>query len=871
MPAQSSHKPLVGTILAEKYRITREIGRGGMALVFEAENVAIGKRVAVKVLAAELITSRVVRERFLREARAAAAVRSPYICDVYDVGEFEDRPFLVMELLEGESLYDRMTRERRLDIPATLRVATQTAKGLAKAHAASIVHRDLKPENLFLTRNEEGETITKLLDFGLAKFYAPTGADQAQVRLTREGALFGTPAYMSPEQAKGHGEVDHRTDLWALGCIVYECLTGHTVWSVDQGVAMILAQVASAPIPLPSRLRPDLPPSFDAWLTRALARSVEERFQTAAEFAVSLTEALAPGTASGVQTPSLLVDVDQLIASSLTSQAPSPPASPAAAEEAASAPYAATSISSSPSAVAPPSPSLGPDSARRPPPLAVLPKRRRVPLLVLSALSIVLVVIGVSSYQNTLLELAREHGWWLPASWTRAKPKAAAPSGSGPRRDDLETVAYAGLIDEAQQLLFDGRTDDALGRLDMAIKSGGDAIATNLTSHIKAALETASAPCRLKALGRPRPFHVSSRTARPSLLFGPMGTVVTWVDGHRDKTRRQVFTALLDPALRRLTVPLLALPEVGNASYVQLVRDNQRALLAAFDVDGKRADLAARFVDLEGRLAGSLTEIPSLSRGDGVPALTRDPDGSFWVLGEDDAADGAEDLLLFHLDPGLQPKGPPVRLTALRPDRALKPAAIRSHLAISNGSLRVVFTLRYGTARRVHQMVIPRSDSELGAGVIAPSPPPEHVFLRNAQPLGAEGSNSDFARISCNAEQCSVVWVDDRAGVILTAIEPVTNRPVFHQVVAQRGSAPNVLARPAATLATWQEGGRVRVARIDKIGLGEASNVGKVSGNQPLADLGVGVDVDDWFLGWQDFEAGHFEVVVARVRCQPQR
>ncbi len=871
MPAASSHKPLVGAILVEKYRITREIGRGGMALVFEAENVAIGKRVAVKVLAAELITSRVVRERFLREARAAAAVRSPYICDVYDVGEFEDRPFLVMELLEGESLYDRMTRERRLDIASTLRIATQTAKGLAKAHAASIVHRDLKPENLFLTKNEEGETVTKLLDFGLAKFYAPTAADQAQVRLTREGALFGTPAYMSPEQAKGHGEVDHRTDLWALGCIVYECLTGHTVWSVDQGVAMILAQVASAPVPVPSRLRPELPPSFDAWLARALARPVEERFQTAAEFAVTLTEALAPGTTAGIQTPSLLVDVDQLIASSLTSDPPAPPLSPAPAEADTAAPYAATSISSSPSAVVPPSPTSGPESARRPPPVPVMPKRNRTRLVFLSVLAVVLLVIGVSTYQNSLFEFAQRRGWWLPASWVRDKSKKATLSSTGPRRDDLESVPYAHLIDEAQQLLFEGRTEDALSRLDLAIRSGGDAIATNLTSHIKAALETPDAPCRLKALGRPRPFHVTVRAARPSLLFGPLGTVVTWVDGHRDKTRRQVFTVLLDPALRRLTTPLLALPEANNASFVQLVRDNQRTLLAAFNVDGKRASLATRFLDLEGRLAAGLTEIPSLARGDGVPALIRDPDGSFWVLGEDDAADGAEDLLLIHLDPSLSPKGPPIRLTALRPDRALKPAAVRSHLSISNESLRVVFTLRYGTARRVHQMVVPRSSSELGSGVVAPSPPTEHVFLRNAQPLGAEGNNTDSARISCNTEQCSVIWVDDRAGVVLTSIDPLTNQPIFHQMVAPRGSAPNVLSRPAATLATWQEAGRIRVARVTKTGVGPVSNVGKVSGNQPLADLGVGVDINDWFLGWQDFEAGHFEVVVARVRCEAPR
>src|SRR6201992_1300487 len=163
----------VGTVLAGKYRITREIGRGGMAAVYEAENVDIGKRVAIQVLAQELTTSAIVVERFLREARAAAAIRSPYICDVYDSGRLEDgRPFLVLELLEGESLYERMTRVRQMDTQTTLRIVTHVARGLTKAHAASIVHRDLKPENIFLTSDEDGSLLCKILDFGLAKFYA---------------------------------------------------------------------------------------------------------------------------------------------------------------------------------------------------------------------------------------------------------------------------------------------------------------------------------------------------------------------------------------------------------------------------------------------------------------------------------------------------------------------------------------------------------------------------------------------------------------------------------------------------------------------------------------------------------------------------
>src|SRR5580700_10634040 len=180
---QPENKIGIGTLLVGKYKVTRELGRGGMAAVYEAENVSIGKRVAVKVLAAELSNSSIVIERFFREARAAASVRSPHIVEVYDSGRLEDgRPFIAMELLEGESLYDRMARVRLIDVRTTVHVIGPVAKGLMKAHAAGIVHRDLKPENIFLTHDENGEELCKILDFGLAKFYAPVTPDEKTAR-----------------------------------------------------------------------------------------------------------------------------------------------------------------------------------------------------------------------------------------------------------------------------------------------------------------------------------------------------------------------------------------------------------------------------------------------------------------------------------------------------------------------------------------------------------------------------------------------------------------------------------------------------------------------------------------------------------------
>jgi serine/threonine-protein kinase len=279
-----------GTILAGKYRVIRELGRGGMAAVYEAANVDIGKRVAIKLLAGHLATSQTVVERFLREARAVAKIRSPHICDVYDAGRLDDgTPYLVLELLEGESLYDAMVRDRQMSAHVTMAIVLQVCRGLQRAHKANIVHRDLKPENIFLTVDEDGQLLTKVLDFGLAKFYDSVDDEQdPRARLTREGAVFGTPAYMSPEQVRGQAAADTRSDLWALACITYECFTGATVWSTEDGVAMTFAQIATSPLPDPRRYRPDLPQGFVDWFNDALNRDINKRFQTVEQFADAL-------------------------------------------------------------------------------------------------------------------------------------------------------------------------------------------------------------------------------------------------------------------------------------------------------------------------------------------------------------------------------------------------------------------------------------------------------------------------------------------------------------------------------------------------------------------------------------------------------
>lgn len=281
-------EPVPPTQVAGKYRLVRLLGRGGMGAVWEGIHESLGTRVAVKFIDAEYARSDDLRRRFVNEAKAAARLRSKHVVQVYDQGVGEDgRPFIVMEFLAGEPLDQRLARLGRLAPKETARVVLHVARALAKAHESGVVHRDLKPENVFLVRDEEDDLdIAKVVDFGIAKFTDGPGTSSSS---TRTGAVLGTPQYMSPEQARGLRSLDHRTDLWSLGVIVYACMTGALPFK-GEGVGDLLVNICTADPAPPSTLSGDLPAGFDDWMRRALAREPSARFQSAAELSDSLAE-----------------------------------------------------------------------------------------------------------------------------------------------------------------------------------------------------------------------------------------------------------------------------------------------------------------------------------------------------------------------------------------------------------------------------------------------------------------------------------------------------------------------------------------------------------------------------------------------------
>lgn len=272
-----------GQVIGGKYKVVRHIGEGGMAAVYEARHVEIQRPFALKFLHPWLTGDEEWLERFRREAAAGGALISEHIAAIVDIGVTpDDAPYIVMEFLVGEDLGQRLSRECTLKPQEAIELVIQTCSGLSVAHAAGVVHRDLKPENLFLAERELGGTTVKILDFGIAKLRA---AHLAQV--TRRGMVIGTPFYMSPEQAGGRWDVDHRTDIYALGVILFELLSGDKPF-VGENHTALLNQIIGGPPPSLKERCPTISDELSRVVQQAMATSARERFQTAAEFAEAL-------------------------------------------------------------------------------------------------------------------------------------------------------------------------------------------------------------------------------------------------------------------------------------------------------------------------------------------------------------------------------------------------------------------------------------------------------------------------------------------------------------------------------------------------------------------------------------------------------
>ena len=284
---------VAGQVVAGKYRLVELLGRGGMGSVWRADHLALLSPIALKVIKPQIARNATSLTRFMREAKAAAMLRSPHVVQILDHGTDGDVAFIAMELLDGESLFQRLERDKMLSPRLVLTVMTHIGRAIGRAHEAGIVHRDLKPDNVFLVPNDD-EIVAKVLDFGIAKDGQLALGSDSEGPQTRTGTLLGTPYYMSPEQATGDKGIDHRTDLWAMGVIAYECLCGRRPFQSDSLGDLVL-QICAKPPPVPSQ-QAAVPMGFDAWFARATERDVTKRFQSARELVAALRAVLAPSS-----------------------------------------------------------------------------------------------------------------------------------------------------------------------------------------------------------------------------------------------------------------------------------------------------------------------------------------------------------------------------------------------------------------------------------------------------------------------------------------------------------------------------------------------------------------------------------------------
>ncbi len=279
----------VDTVIAGKLRLVRLLGQGSAGQVWLARHLRLGSDVAIKFLNRDVSADATARERFMREARTIAKIRSPHVVQVHDFGFHEEHAYLVMEYLAGETLDARLERMGTLPVEQVVRICTHIAKALQKAHDAGIIHRDIKPANVFLVDYGD-EEIAKVVDFGIVKATDGAPVSSRMNTLTQTGSLLGTPYYMSPEQIQDSVNVGHQADLWALGVIAYESVVGRLPFTAPNFAQLVVA-ICHGTVPVPSTITP-VPPAFDAWVARALDRDPSRRFQSAKELARELCQAL---------------------------------------------------------------------------------------------------------------------------------------------------------------------------------------------------------------------------------------------------------------------------------------------------------------------------------------------------------------------------------------------------------------------------------------------------------------------------------------------------------------------------------------------------------------------------------------------------
>jgi len=858
-----------------------------MAAVYEAVHVDIGKRVAVKLLMGHLATSQTVVERFLREARAVSQIRSPHICDVHDSGRFEDgAPYLVFELLEGESLYEAMCRDRQMSPSVTLAIILQVSRGLQKAHATHIVHRDLKPENIFLTVDEDGRLRVKVLDFGLAKFYDPVGVDgpDKNARLTREGAVFGTPAYMSPEQVRGQAAADTRADLWALACITYECFTGTTVWSTDEGVAMTFAQIATAPLPEPRKYRPDLPETFSAWFKKALDRDIAVRFQTIEEFADGLVTTFDYAALGGGLDAGLVSQITNEAAQAPDAQAITKRTRRKAAQAAKASADSMELMRASGSSSGGPVSSAAPFSSASPSPVELQQAeqllvrvesihRRNRSLKLFGGVALVLgliatVIILSQGKGQPTYEDARRYGA-VAAELAKAEP---------PKASGFQFVAkhpWLPLVREAQALIGQGEHDRALATLRRVYEQHRHGMVHNLMEQVQVALQarTSEASCQVTGFARPRRYDLLSHDIKakdataPAIVRGMGGAVVAWTDG-RDGQRR-AYAAPLDDAMRNRGIPVDITPEGTKVFTPTLLPVAKRYLAAYWDMSGNTAGVYLRWLGPDAVIAAP--PIPASEKKAGAYFASAARHGEGYVVAWADRIEADSVDLFFRLfDKDGKATGEAVRVTDYVNQGSATARVREVKVATAGNKLYFAYGFIRGALQQVRFLSVPASTKAPGLALLKKGETRKKRIIGDEVTLTPRTQRGTRPSLACSKEGCFVAWnMALKGGSSVALMDAATGQRRWHKRFTNKGKYPAVSVSPGGDARlVWVESGRITTATIGREGVGPTSKVARVAGRHPPPVIAPGSKSGEWYVSWLDYESGHREPYALRMQCQ---